>query len=306
MVLGLVNVAPLAVNAEEKVDYEAEKAARKQEYEEKFNLTNLTWKNNSARPYLYWQAGYFGGIPYYNKIHVFAFEGDTICFGSNIDASTLDIAGTGYLSENKGDQQTVKHQLGEEATVDIVLEDLNGNRVIYDVVKNGAGHIPDVQTEVLAKTMESVSGHSEMVEGTQYTYIPLTYTVHETGVYTIEFHSVDKGGTEGQATKNEEDFFNGTPSKNQTQGNAQGVLVAAWDVSVFNEQGYKETGRVYADSLTMQENGTYKVQETYYVLTSDSYIYKWDFNGVVPNTYGFLPIIRDYWTMPPATFSTNR
>ena len=55
---------------------------------------------------------------------------------------------------------------------------------------------------------------------------------------------------------------------------------------MFNEQGYKETGRVYADYLDFQEQGN--VNETYYVLTSDNYIYQWDFKNAHPYTYNFF------------------
>ena len=73
MVFGLMNVNLPEAKAETADDYKKEQQARQEEYAKKFDLTNLTWRNNSARPYLYWRENNFGGIPYYNKIHVFAF-----------------------------------------------------------------------------------------------------------------------------------------------------------------------------------------------------------------------------------------
>ena len=62
MVFGLMNINLPEAKAEEKVDYEAEKKARQEEYEKKFDLETLTWRDNSARPYLYWRNDVFGGI----------------------------------------------------------------------------------------------------------------------------------------------------------------------------------------------------------------------------------------------------
>ena len=287
MVFGLMNINPPEAKAEAADDYKKEQQARQEEYKKKFDLETLTWRDNSARPYLYWRNDVFGGIVGKNYIHVYAFEGETICFGSNIYNSKLNMAGDREATEEE--KKEIKKRLGyDEAddtvdtdiSVDIVLTDLRGNRILYDVKQNGLGHIPNVQTEVLAKTLESPNGQSQ---GT-YNYTPLTYKVTETGVYTFEFHSYDLSGTDGQSYKNISNFYSQSATRNE---NAQGALVAAWDVSVFNEQGYKKTGRVYADYLALQENGG-EVRETYYVVTTDSYIYRWDWKGVKPNTYSFF------------------
>ncbi len=284
MTLGLVHFALPEAKAADAKDYVKEQETRKAGYSDKFDMENLKWKTNSARNYMCWaKSGDFGGIAYKNYIHVFAFEGETITFGSSEANSTLDIAGTGDLNKS-ADQAKVEQQLGKDATVDIVLIDLDGNRILYDVVENGKGHIPDYQTEVLAKTMESVSGQKQEAGGTSYSYTPLTYPVHETGVYTFEFHSHDGGGFGGTRQLKNAAFS----SKGAIAGVSGdfGGMVDAWDVSVFNEQGYKETGRVYADYLAFQETGD--VSETYYVLTSDNYIYQWDFDRAQPNTYNFF------------------
>ncbi len=280
----------------------AEQEARAEEYAKKFNLDDLKWNENtddgklnyggSNRNYLDWRTKgtSFCGITQRNYIHVFAFEGDTICFGSNVDQSQLDISGDTLVSTNKDLQDEIEAKLGKGATADIILIDLQGNRIPFDVITNGAGHIPNVQTEVLAKTMESMAGNSRTDKsGKEFSYTPLTYKVKETGVYTFEFHSTNtdsKNGTRGQGLRKEEDFYNGTVPDGITANEAQGMLVAAWDVSVFNEMDQKETGRVYADYLSLQNNGN--TVETYYVLTTDSYIYRWDWNGNAPYTYGFF------------------
>ena len=303
MTLGLVHFALPEAKAADAKDYQAEQDARKAEYDKKFDQENLKWASNgtdasgntvdygnSARTYMCWAASNstFGGIVHKNYIHVFAFEGETITFGSSVANSKLNIAGTGTLSSSSADKTKVEQQLGKDATVDIVLTDLDGNRILYDVVKDGKGHIPNYQTEVLAKTMESVSGNSGKVGETEYTYTPLTYPVHETGVYTFEFHSQDGAGFadgHGNKRKHKNDMFSDVDTGN-LDGVDCGGMVDAWDVSVFNEQGYKETGRVYADYLDFQEQ--YDVNESYYVLTSDNYIYRWDFKKAHPYTYNFF------------------
>ena len=298
-------------------DYKAELAERQAEYAKKFDMTTLKWSGatsangninygTTARNYLYWQGGSFGGVQYRNYIHVFAFEGDTICFGSDVYNSTLNADGTAKATAAQ--QEEYRTKLGAaDATVDIVLTDLSGNRILYDVRPNGTGHIANVQQEVLAKTMESPDGHEETTSAGTYSYVPLQYEVRETGVYTLEFHSYDYNNNDGQTTKNDtvdpsgskknvaDNFYapvkyteSSTTVYHEPTDAQHGALVAAWDVSVFNEQGHKETGRVYADYLSMQQNGGYDVRETYYVLTTDSYIYRWEWKGLRPNTYNFF------------------
>ncbi len=308
--LGLVDFALPSADAAPESSYEAEKAKRLGEYKQKFDLSKLLWSGNkmagatasyadSARNYLYWAPGQFGGVNYKNYIHVFAFEGDTICFGSNVANSEINAAGDGNV--NATQKEEIEKRLGTGATVDIVMTDLRGNRILYDVVEGGKGHIPNVQTEVLAKTMENKAGNDSMNtelgvnlskgDGTpQYTYTPLTYEVTETGVYTFEFHSYYYTSDVGHHRGHLGNKNNNTEAAWKTTSYVTGdnsALVTAWDISVFNEQGHKETGRVYADYLSLQQNGSNTV-ETYYVVTTDSYIYRWDWNGATPYTYNFF------------------
>ncbi len=297
MTLGLVNFVLPEAKAADAKNYEQEKADRIEAYADRFDTANLKWATsgkdaggntvdhgNSARTYMCWAKsdGTFGGIVHRNYIHVYAFEGETITFGSNICDSTLTAEGTAVA--NAKQKQEIADRLGEGATVDIVLIDLHGNRILYDVMKDGKGHIPNYQTEVLAKTMEKVTGNEGTVGIQKYTYTPLTYEVRETGVYTFEFHSQDGSGTDTDSRQTKNGVF--ADDTGLIKSKDCGGMVDAWDISVFNEQGYKETGRVYADYLDFQEKGD--VNETYYVLTSDNYIYRWDFKKAHPYTYNFF------------------
>ena len=152
-----------------------------------------TYKSSLSGNRLFWRydASTVGSIVSKNQIHVFAFAGETICFGSNVNKAA-------------GGQ-------------DIVLIDLQGNEISFDIKDEAGaqGLISDPYYEYLAKTMTSKEGKSG-TDTTNYTtmktygttggadigsdgvshntnvpktYKPLTYEVKETGVYTFEFRT---------------------------------------------------------------------------------------------------------------------
>ncbi len=168
--------------------------------------SDITWEkyqqniNATTSRRLFWRydSGPVGSIKSYNQIHVFAFAGETICFGSNVNK-----AASGR---------------------DIVLIDLQGKETYFDIAETiGAqGLISDPYYEYLAKTMTSKNGktgvdptdYTTMIKdgtagdankdsegnvhnsGVTKTYTPFTYEVKETGVYTFEFR-VGSGATNG-------------------------------------------------------------------------------------------------------------
>ncbi len=222
-----------------------------------------SWNVSSARPYLYWKpTAYFAGVAQKNFIHVYAFEGEKICVGSNIYHA-------GYnLDATKLDNP----QHNDEGSVDIVMYDLDNNPIPIDVTKNGTGHIRDLASEKSAKNLTSPNGDSN--------YTPYVYTVSESGIYTFEFRSYSGGNGAGYVGPKNQQWHD---PKDYTQ--EQG-LVAAWDITVFDEGNVKQTGRTYADYLAMQLTGDMK--ERYYILTSDSYVYDMIYRGIQPNTYTFF------------------
>lgn len=243
------------------------------------NITsNPDWNKTSTRTFFRYAKNpseTFGGVTSRNIIHVFAFEGDTICLGTNIYHSSLDLAGTG---DRKNASGQVDHT--DEGSIDIVLHDLAGNLIPIDVhgTPGSKGYIDSYDTEQLAKKMTSPEGNSD---GT-HNYVPYTYTVSETGIYTIEFHSYSGSGNTNVANDNNKTKGWVDPKTTTTQGG----MVASWDVTVFNESGQKKTGRTYADYLALQMNGTMK--EQYYILTNDSYIYEMSLLGIAPYTFSFF------------------
>ena len=234
------------------------------------SLTATEFDNsNSSRVHLNWMNASFGGVKKKNFIKVYAFEGDTICLGSDVyNAGGFNLEGNKVTSGEYFDHN-------DKDSIDIVMYDLDGNPTPLDVTQNGKGHISDYDTEQLAKSMTSPTGNTKNGK----TYTPITYAVRETGVYTFEFRSYNGGGNTGKVNKKDGWL---DPSDSTRSG-----LIAAWDVSVFNEDGDKEHGRTYADYMSLQMNGG-NMMEKYYILTTDSYIYEMTFNGATPYTYNFF------------------
>ncbi len=258
MVLSYIDIGPIKELTSLVMNAVAEEPAPGAKVQERAKL-----QANSRRVFLWWAGGNIGGVDKKNYIHVYAKAGETITFGSNVynslyneNGSTVQASETGY---------------------DISMVDLNGRRKTFDVVKDGIGYIGDFGTEEAAK-LDNTLEDGKLTYGTS-TFTPLTYVAPETGVYTFEFHSYSGGGDGDTADRvNKSDKF---PDTTVTSG-----LVAAWDVSVFNEDGDREVGRTYADYLAVQTDGT--VVENYWIVTTDSYIYKMDFLGCAPYTYSFF------------------
>ncbi len=234
---------------------------------------------DAARPYYACRNGSFGGVEYRTIFHVYAFEGDTICVGSSVYNSMLNL------------NHSVGTNTADEGSIDVVMTDLNGNAHAIDIRNTGddkTGYIGNWQTEYAAvsklhKEDGKFSGTYKDGE-TNYTYTPYTYTVTETGVYTFEFHSYNKSNAVSDKKgyrKRREPFHDPTTN--------YGGEIAALNLTVFDESGEEQHGRTYADFLSMQMHpDSIGVVDTYYILTTDSYIYKMKFNDAKPYTYNFF------------------
>lgn len=248
---------------------------------------------SASRPYYACRNGSFGGVEYRTIFHVYAFEGDTICLGSSVYNSTLDI---NHVKDKYNPDTN-----GEKGSVDIVMTDLSGNTHAIDIRNskaedetetNTTGYIPNWQTEYAAvKCLEKKDGKFSGTYNdgtTSYTYTPYTYTVTETGVYTFEFHSYNKSNQvddERTCRKRSDTFHTPTSSNKYNYGGE----IAAINLTVFDESGKEQHGRTYADFLSMQMHpDSTGIVDTYYILTKDSYIYKIKFNNASPYTYNFF------------------
>ena len=273
---------------------------------------------NAARSY-YACAGsgasfdQFGGVYKRTIFHVYAFEGETICLGSSVYNSGLGLnhqlkdglstCGSSLAASKLTDTQ---HHYADKDSVDIVMTDLKGNQIPIDIRNSDGdttGYIASPKAEFAAIKMTMNKDGTFNAEYDDAKYTPYTYKVKETGLYTFEFHSYDKTGTANPNNKNNKCIKSQWPTADtnyidQDEHNSNGSmvcndaggLIAALNITVFDENCQKQTGRTYADFLSLQMSNIdgKNVTESYYILTTDSYIYRMTFNNPMPYTYNFF------------------
>lgn len=211
----------------------------------------------------------------------------------------------------------------DKGSVDVVMTDLNGVKHPIDIryqadtsageteedfVPTGFIENPGVELAALNLKKENGKfiGEATFDDGNgakEYTYTPYTYTVTETGVYTFEFYSYNKGTgiPSGQSYSTatyiaRKDLNMPSTANNHMLGAKYATgWIAALDITVFDESGEKQHGRTYADFLSLEmgegkaaDGKNVGVRDAYYILTTDSYIYKMQFNNVSPYTYNFF------------------
>lgn len=307
---------------------------------------------NASRPFYTCQGSAnlstfdsFGGVYKRTIFHVYAFEGETICLGSSVFDSGLDLdhkLKSGYsaygvkVGKDSNDKDITSGQKNytnaymkpnnheDVGSIDIIMTDLKGNTIPIDIrnsqntelgetAVNSTGYISCPAAEEAAVRMKmnpdgTFDAPYEDSKGTSQNYTPYTYKVKESGVYTFEFHSFDKGGvtnlTEAQNSRSKqwptaEHNYIGISDPNNPSDSCSfydtGGMIAALNITVFDENCQKQTGRTYADYLSLQmglnnanSSSPKGVNDSYYILTTDSYIYKMQFNNVYPYTYNFF------------------
>ena len=245
----------------------------------------------------------FGGVNKRTIFHVYAFEGDTICLGSSVCNSGIDEnnklkLGLKAVSANKDGYDSTTH-FEDKDSCDIVMTDLKGNKIPIDIRNSDedkTGYIASPKAEFAAVKMKMKTDGTFDAEYDGETYTPYTYKVKESGVYTFEFHSYDgTGAANPDASSNHSintqwaDYKTNYIDYTNSKYTDAGGLIAALNITVFDENCKKQTGRTYADCLSLQMATTgNNVTERYYVLTTDSYIYKMQFNNASPYTYNFF------------------
>lgn len=265
---------------------------------------DTAYVNSAARPLYACRDGSFGGVEKRTIFHVYAFEGDTICIGSSVADSKIDmnfqVTGDG---KDKGSVDVVMTDLkGVKHSIDIRYEaDTASGENAADFVQTGFIENPGVELAALNMHKEDGKfiGRAEFGTGAnkkEYTYTPYTYTVTETGVYTFEFYSYNKGTgistgesycTATYIARNNMSMPS-TATNHMFSGKYATGWIAALNLTVFDESGVEQHGRTYADFLSMEMGGGNGVRDAYYILTKDSYIYKMQFNNASPYTYNFF------------------
>lgn len=212
------------------------------------------------RPFLEWDAGnYTSGVERINVLQVYAKAGETIYLGSSVDAA--------YDGK------------------DIVVRDPSGTETAYDV-SSEQGFINSLTKELAGPNVSSEDG-----------YAPIAVQVEQTGIWEVEFH--------GYATSKTLLAANAWAQRNPNcdvtvaideeypknfRVTWQKACVAAWDVSVYDENGVYVPGRTFTNYVAMncsRNKYTSKVLNAqFYILTKDGYQYAVDMNGMDP--YGFV------------------
>lgn len=243
--------------------------------------------DSSHRPYLEYcidngfRENYTSGVLRQTKIFVYAKKGETICLGSDVFDSLLDVNDVPQSSASGAD---------------IVLITPHKTAVTVDVIRNGLGYIRTRSKET--------AGPNFAGSGNTAGYTPYEYEVEDDGVYEIHFHSYcgtthetdhiavpaeDGGVHRGDLSAGQ------NPVKSLLSSDSwknSGSTVGAWDVTVVdkNETNPKEkikSGRTYTKCLAinMGDNAA-NLTSDLYIVTNDGYIYRTMFNQLDP--YGFI------------------
>ncbi|MDZ8086763.1 MAG: hypothetical protein RMY16_14575 [Nostoc sp. DedQUE12b] len=208
------------------------------------------------RPYLEWSDLLLAGIVRKTILKVYVQQGETVNLGSSVNTSFSNPQDIVYRSP-----------FGSQ----------NGS---CDVLTNGFGWIDTVAKET-AGPLPNAGG-----------YTPCTFVATETGIYEVEFRSVNTSGT-------------GNPPPTVTTaafptGNTQLSGVAAWDITVRDSNGVAKKGRVFTNYIAMNmganASGSTPValNSKLYIQTKDGYRYETDMNGVDPFGFIFFANNRGY------------
>ncbi|GFZ33597.1 hypothetical protein CSC2_41230 [Clostridium zeae] len=214
--------------------------------------TNQYVNNGGYRPFLWASDATTAGITRRTTFNVYAQQGETINFGSSV-AQTGSI-----LVKKPGATSWTSYTVSSSASK--------------------AGYIENVAEE---KIGPNAGG-----------YVPITLTVGatETGIWQFQF--VGPTGTTSNPTfqKGSSEFLI-----------AQKSTIAAWDVTVKDSAGNEKKGRMYAPYIAMimgtnsttnsnatsTSNAEKVLNNDFYVLTKDGYVYQTSMNGIDPNGFIF-------------------
>ena len=137
---------------------------------------------------------------------------------------------------------------------------------ICDVKTSGEGFIDTLEKES-AGPLPNTGG-----------YTPCKFTVTETGIYEVEFHSPNPDGGDPPAKATNEAF---------PTDNTQEMTVSAWDITVRDSSGNTKSGRVFTNYVAMNMGASAKsLNSQFFIQTKDGFLYRTAMNGVDP--FGFI------------------
>ena len=162
------------------------------------------------------------------------------------------------------------HDSLNDPTQDIIYRSPTGIEGSCDVLKTGFGYIDTVEKETIGPFPN------------QGGYDPCTFTATEEGIYEIEFY-MSKSAIENTNPRQKTataDFL-----KKERQGNS----IAAWDITVLNENGEEQKGRAFTNFLPLRMGGKKPfLNSEFFVLSNTGYLYKTQLNGAKPLNFLFF------------------
>lgn len=199
-------------------------------------------------------------------VKCYLMRGETAYFGSSVADSRMNLEGTDVVKENGVEVVTGN---------DIVVTYPDGSMHPFDVIDsegNQKGYIANSTQEKNGPRL----GEDDEDDITKYD--PHSFTANVEGIYTFEFHS-QRGVYSGLAQA--------TPSKVSTLQDQKNFAVAYWDITVANDRNVVKEGRTWTTLLALTTGAAYNIRANLevFVLTNDGYIYKVNFNDIIP--YGF-------------------
>lgn len=271
------------------------------------------------RPFLEWQSTKQMEQPRQAVIYAYVKEGETVNFGSSVpfvfEQSVNSVCdGLSGKIDKLRDEWKLSETLYPSIAVTMPSEDggtafdpqsaAGDINVEYDTENPIAGDAAN--TVYLYGYTPRVNMQYSKNEGFIYTideekngnYIPATFKAPVTGTYAFRFLSTSHSSLTPQLAGTDEPLWVYKEENNQGDTNKQGNSnVAAWDITVKDENDAVQNGRVWTDMLFMNMGGNSRSSEeegwhgglksNVYILTDDGFEYQVNFNGIDPFGFAF-------------------
>ena len=283
------------------------------------------------RPFLEWQSTKQMEQPRQAVIYAYVEAGETVNFGSSVPFtydSSINSITPGLADKLRKNRAGVSEDVTEDK---IPYGDPSGNlfpsiAVTMPNIEGGTAFNPaEMDAENLnfkynAKTPSSLDTDSTIYlygfntskdedgrysssdgfiasrdEEVKSSYRSASFKAPVTGTYAFRFLSMSCSSLTPIMRDTADDFFTVDDSKKMTSYQLNSN-VAAWDITVKNESGAEQKGRVWTDMLFMNMGGNSKdsnggwhdgLKSNVYILTDDGFEYQIDFNGIDPFGFAF-------------------
>ena len=249
------------------------------------------------RPYLEWSSKEYFGVKRKSVVYVYAKQGETVYFGSSVNSTSTD-ALRSIVDDNASTSVNVPETYAGSTIAVTLPSSADGMpydpagrsdyefrwRSYLDPEKNNTINYGDTGIYLVRPNTDGqglIESRNEELAGPNISnndnlgYSPFSFTAPLDGTYAFRFLSSGYGGGN-----------NPTAATSNASWNESDSTVAAWDITVVNSSGKKQTGRVWSDMLYLN-TGAHQtpINSEVYVLTHDGFEYSFDLNGIEP--FGF-------------------